>query len=304
MTEGTARKLRTVVPWLIAALTLAWLFYTIPARDLAWNLRRVPLGWFIALVVAHVLAILVADSFATWITLRRALPETRPTFRAVLHIRATTWLLAVLHYGIGQGGIAYLIHRRYKVVLSRTAGAVMLTMGVNLILVALSATLGIALGGAPASPTQRLVVIGLAAASPLYLLVIALRPGFLARRAVLAPLFDAGVRGHLVAAAARLPHLAVLITGHLVAMHLFGIDTPVDRGLALLPVVFVIGNLPITPSGLGTAQAAAVALFTPWASEPAQVLAYSLSLQALGLVAQALVGLAFLKSLGRADTIE
>jgi uncharacterized membrane protein YbhN (UPF0104 family) len=168
---------------------------------------------------------------------------------------------------------------------------------------------GVILGGAPAAPGLRVIVLGLACAFPAYLAVIAARPGFLRRRALLAPLFDAGLRGHAVAALARLPHISWLILGHYAAMRLFGVDPPLGTALALLPLVFVVAVLPISPSGIGTAQATAVALFAAYATGPtheareAAVLAYGLALQFGGLIVQAAIGLAFLRRLTKAVTV-
>jgi uncharacterized membrane protein YbhN (UPF0104 family) len=301
---------RTLLPWLVAGVTLWWLFRQVSFTDLKNQLARASLAGLLATVVVYVLAALVVDSFATWITYRRAVPDKRVPFTGLLQIRGASYLLALIHYGIGQGAIAYLVHKRFGVNLARSAGAVMLTAGVNVILVALCALLGVAIGGAPASPALRLIVLAIAIAFPVYLVVIALRPPILEKRALLRPLFEAGVVGHLVVTAARLPHLAVLVAGHLAAMRLFGITPSLGDGLALLPVVFVIGQLPISPSGLGTAQAAAVTLFAQFApgiretDRQAAVLAYSLSLQFLGLFAQAAVGLVCLRSATRTDTIK
>jgi uncharacterized membrane protein YbhN (UPF0104 family) len=131
--------------------------------------------------------------------------------------------------------------------------------------------------------------------------MIALRPRFLADRSLLRPLFEAGVVGTLEVAGARAAHTGILIAGHWLAMGLFGIDVPVADAIARLPVIFVIGSLPVSPSGLGTTQAAAVTLFAgyaPGASEAAReaaVLAYSLAFQVLGVVAMAAWGLVGLR---------
>jgi uncharacterized membrane protein YbhN (UPF0104 family) len=302
--------LRSTLPWLIAAGTLFYLVSSIPFEKLKEALGRAPLVELVAFVTVYAIVGLCVDSFATWVTFRHAIRDIKLSFAQMLRIRGEAYLLSLIHYGIGQGAVAYMVHRRTGAGLARCAGTVMLTIGVNLVLVALCAMAGVLVGGAPSAPALRVIVYALAAGFPVYLLVIALRPAFLAKRRLLQPLFEAGVMGHLVAGAARIPHVLALIAGHLGVMHLFGVRTPIADGLALLPIVFVIGNLPITPSGIGTAQATAIALFSPWApgatglDRDAVVFAYSISLQFLGLIAQAVLGLVFLKSNRRADTIK
>jgi uncharacterized membrane protein YbhN (UPF0104 family) len=294
--------LQRIFPWLVALVLLVTLFRVVDPAALTDALRQVAPGAWIALVLAFVLAVLASDSFATWILYRQSLPGVPLGYVETFKLRGATYLLAIIHYGAGQAGMAYFLKTRHDVPLSRAAGAAMLTMGTNALTVAGCAGLGVLLGGAPASPAVRLVLYATAAALPAYLLVIAWAPRFLAGVPLLAPLFAAGVRGHLVISAARLPHIAVLVAGHFAAMRLFGIAVPAADALALLPLVFIVGVLPISPSGLGTAQAMAVALFAvhaPGASQDARqatVLAYSLALQISTVLVQALVGLVCLRT--------
>jgi uncharacterized membrane protein YbhN (UPF0104 family) len=84
---------------------------------------------------------------------------------------------------------------------------------------------------------------------------------------------------------------------------------PVPAALTLLPLLFVVAVLPIAPSGIGTAQATAVALFSPYAladtlaGREAAVLAYGLALQFGALILQAGIGLAFLRRVSKAVTV-
>lgn len=308
---GTAPPslIRRLAPWVVAAGVLTWLLATIPLGALRDALARAPMGLFVGFTLIYVVVILAGDAFAIWATFLWSLRGAELRYRDVLEIRGASYLLAVLHYSAGQGGLAYFIARRARVPLAHAAGAVMLILGVNAIAVALAALVGVLLGGAPANPMLRWVIYGLAGGFPVYLAVIAWRPGFLARWKLLAPLFDAGLRGHLVAVAARLPHLACLIAGQVIALHLFGVDLPAAAAVTLMPLVFVVSVLPISPSGLGTAQATAVALFAKYApgapeDQRATVLACFLALQLLALVAQALIGTVFLRHLTRAGIVE
>src|SRR5262249_60220892 len=101
------------------------------------------------LVVVYVAAVLVSDSFATWATFRSSLPEAGLTFREALEVRGASYILAILHYGAGQGGMAYFVSRVHGVPLARAGGAVMLIMGVNGGTVGLGAFFGGIAGGGP-----------------------------------------------------------------------------------------------------------------------------------------------------------
>jgi uncharacterized membrane protein YbhN (UPF0104 family) len=49
----------------------------------------------------------------------------------------------------------------------------------------------------------------------------------------------------------------------------FNATIPFGKIIGNIPVVFLIGTLPITPGGLGTTNAATVELFAPYISSPA-----------------------------------
>jgi hypothetical protein len=302
-------RLRRWAPWMVAFGTLAWLFAHVPLDELRAALDRAPMLGFVAFTALYVPVVLALDTLATWATFRSSLPDSGLTYRETLDIRGASYLLAILHYGAGQGGIAWFVSRLHGVPLPRAAGAVMLIMGVNVIVVALTALVGVLAGGAPATPALRWIVLGMACAFPAYLAVVAARPGFLRKLRVLAPLFDAGLRGHAVAVAARLPHITWLVVAQYLAMRFFDIAPPFTTAMTLLPIVFVVAVLPISPSGIGTAQATAVALFAAYApgadaaAQRATVLACFLAFQVLALLVQALVGLVFLRRLTRAGIV-
>jgi uncharacterized membrane protein YbhN (UPF0104 family) len=290
---------RRAVPWVIAAAILGYLAATVPLGEVVAAVERTSLAGLVGLAVGLVGSLLLADGLAMWVGFREALgPGLR--YRDLVVVRGASYLLAVLNYGAGQGGIVYFLRERHGVPVAAGLGAVLLASGAFVVVVALAVGLGLAAGAIPERAGLVAVVVALAAALPGYLLVIAVRPGFLARRAVLEPLFRAGLGGTLRVAAARAPHLAVLIVGHWLALRLFGIEVPLAAALTLLPVMFLVGTLPLAPSGLGTTQAAAITLFAGFApgdeaARHASVLAYSLSLQVVGTLISASVGLACLR---------
>jgi uncharacterized membrane protein YbhN (UPF0104 family) len=65
----------------------------------------------------------------------------------------------------------------------------------------------------------------------------------------------------------------------------------------MVPLVLLIGALPLTPAGLGTSQAALIFLFSPYVPLPtpevraAALLAFGLIYYFLGIMVQALLGL-------------
>jgi hypothetical protein len=113
-------------------------------------------------------------------------------------------------------------------------------------------------------------VFAMLGAGVVYLVVLALRPKRLASWALLAPLFEAGPAGHLVAMLARLPHLAVLVVGNWIAFRFFDIDVPWSDALVYFPILLVATTLPIAPQGFGTRDTVAALFFAHFASGATQ----------------------------------
>jgi hypothetical protein len=275
-----------------AAILLA-LLHRVPFAALRGGLAQGPWGWLVGYTLPFIVLTLVADAYATGVCLRIA-GEPRP-FGTLTLVRGATYLLGLLNYALGQGGIGLYLHRT-GVRAARGTGIVLFLLIVNFGALAASAAagvLGLALGDGRQGgrlPGGLLgIAVGILATGVAYLGVVALRPAFLARREVLAPLFAAGPLGHLAALAGRMPHLLLLILGHWGALWLWGVRVPPGEALARMPVVLLASVVPLSPSGLGTVQAAQVLLFAPYATEAA-VLSFSIAFSLLGLASQALVG--------------
>ena len=266
---------------------------------LALVARRIPLDAFrdaiehgphvqLGLVMlALTCGILCTDSLTVWVGLR-ALGLRRPK-RDVLAIRGATYLLVIVNYALGQGAFGVYLNRTGLPGL-RAVGATLFLVGTNLAMLMLG-TLAVWSFGSSAPPHDALwwtLVLGCSGFA-VYLVVIALAPRFLASNALLAPLFDAGVRGHLIALFGRLPHTVMIVVAPWIAIRVWGIPVPAAAGLTLMPIVAIATVLPISPAGLGTAQVALVYFFGHWATDT-KVLAFSIVYFVYGLLASAIVG--------------
>ncbi len=301
-------RLRTILPWLGAALLLGWVLYPFVTQPdgraaLVAAFSKVSPWAAVAMPLLFV-AIMTGDSFAMWRTFGGfGVPL---SYREALVIRGSTYLLALVNYSVGQGGIVYFVHRERGVALSRAAGITLLIMGINLVTLVLLADAGALLARDPGEKARllRTLLLVLSAALPLYLLLVALRPRFLAARAVLAPLFEAGPAGHLRLVLVRLPHIAALMLSNYVVMRLFGVHVPLVDYLRDMPAVFFVAVLPITVQGLGTQQAVQLYFFARWApgeprAQEALIVAASLFWTACGMTMQALTGAVCLRLGGR-----
>ncbi|MBI4706169.1 MAG: flippase-like domain-containing protein [Deltaproteobacteria bacterium] len=291
--------LRRIGTWALTIALLGYVFYAVPLGR-TWEAARSAGPAVVAVTLGYFLYSYAADVLATWATFRwycAPLP-----LREVVAIRGATYLLAVVNYNLGQGGIVYVVGRKQGVGLARATGTVLLTMGVMLVALLVLAGAGSVLGpaGDPRLGLMRLVcAVGLALFVA-YLAVIAVRPARLASWGALGPLFDAGLRGHAAAWLVRFPHVAGHVLFQWWLLRLFRVDISLAAAATLLPVIFVIGWLPITVQGLGTQQLAAMELLGPYVVaasaelQHARVVAFSLTLSLLFTLCSVLTGLLWL----------
>jgi hypothetical protein len=322
---------RKLIPWVLAAALLAFLFLRLPRAELARALAAGPYGLLAAWAAATTALSLLADAAAT----RTAFAATglRRPFGELLLARGATYLLGLIHSAVGQGGLGlYLL--RTGAAPGQAFAAVVLIFITHLAAMALVAaggmlaaaagagamvggTVGGDVGGEAGRGLGRYLAgfaggagsggSGLRPWLPAFALLVAVfaafvlalrwKPHWLVRRPALAPLFAAGPGGFLAATAARVPHVLAMVLGLWVGLRLWGVPLPIGRGTVLLSVVLLVAALPIAPNGLGTTEAALVVLASPYAplagaaARQSVVLAFCMLFHLFGIAVQALLGL-------------
>ncbi len=284
--------LRRAWPWFVGVAIVVVFVLRVPFDAFRNAIDEGPHVTLAAVDAAIVVAILALDTFATWVAL--AVADARWTLRKVFAIRGATYVLSLINYAVGQGGIGYYLHKDGVSGL-RAAGITLFMMGTTFItLVGFAGALS---AGQHVDPRMMWTLVAIGAAFVIYLGIVGIAPAALARRELFAPLFDAGLRGHAVAIAGRVPHVAVIVLGHWVAMIAWGYPVPFAYSMLVLPVVALASVLPISPAGLGTTQAALVYFFAAYApgvtddARAANVLAFGIVHFVYGTVFQLAAGL-------------
>ena len=283
------------VPVALTVVIFLLIFWRIPFGAF-WNAiagaRILP---FLALMGLFSLCFFLLDTFVLSRLIRwfhGPLP-----YRELLPVRAVTYLVSILNTQLAQAALALYIHRRFHTPLAQITSTVALMILLETTNLILFSTVGaIAFpGGAPLPLLALPLVLGM-----VWMLLISLargKLGVLSRRlgdSVLLSTFRRvrprhcaiilGLKGSVFC-------LALLV--HSQALLFFGIEIPLVRLVTFLPVVFLVGALPITVAHLGTSQAAWIFFFSSYASE-ADLLAYSLVSHLTFMLANGTFGVLFL----------
>jgi lysylphosphatidylglycerol synthase-like protein len=283
------------VPVVLTVVIFFLIFWRIPFGAFWQALSRAQLLPFLALMGSFSLCFFLLDTFVLSKLIRwfhGPLP-----YRELLPVRAVTYLVSIVNTQLAQGALALYMHRRFRTPLAQitsTVALMILLETTNLILFATAGCIAFP-GGAPLSLL----------ALPLILVIVWLLLMSLARGKL-------GVLGQRLSGSellstfrrARLRHCVVILglkgtvfflalLVHSQALAFFGIHIPLVRLVTFLPIVFLMGALPITVAHLGTSQAAWIFFFSVYAPE-ADLLAYSLVSHLTFMLANGTFGVLFL----------
>jgi hypothetical protein len=309
MSSSDAGRLRAsviakkIAPYFIAALALGWVLRKIDPQKLRDALSHAPIGLFLFVSAVMLIINCAADTFAMSAVFGRF--GCKVPYRDLYLVRASTYLLAVVNYHVGQAAIVGYLYRVRRVPLLRASGWILFIIGINVGTLFLLASAGAARTTGELELLRWIpLVCGIGIV--VYAALLTFKPRILAERTLLKPLFEMGIPGHAYGVLVRLPHIAVLLLWHTVSLWMFGVHVPVSAALLYLPAYFAISSLPVNVNGLGVAQMVALVFFAPYVDVPAgtadpaavrsaAVAAYSLSTSVVSIIFQCILGSICLK---------
>lgn len=281
---------RRALPFVLAIGLLGFVLARLDMAAFRAVLGELNVPGFVAFTLVWTVVLLAADALASVAAYRVSAPGVRWGHFYVL--RGASYLPALLNHHLGQAFLTYMTARAFGVPVARVAGATLLSYAAWL-----GCFLGLAAIAMPLAGMPALWLLAPIGAGVVYLVILHLRPARLVRLSLLAPLFEAGIRGHVVALAARIPHLGVLVVGTWIPFFFFDVHIPVGPALLLMPIVLIAVTLPITPQGFGTRDALSVAFFSTYAAgatdaeRAARIAACTTSWGVVATLTTALVGL-------------
>ena len=282
---------RRLAPWVI---TIAVVTYLLTKYSLAQIVDEMQRGNALALAPVAAVMVLISlalVSSADLLVIRGILG--RPSFGVIVRGKAASSLLDLLGYAVGHGSYAVWIARRGGTDALSAAGIMLYIMASDLASVCVVATVAV-LAGAPNVP--GFVVIGapiVAGVLVLFKVVGPMKPLGERSPRVFHPWSELARAQAFGQLALRVANILVAGVGVWIALTAFGITVPLSAAIVRVPVILLVGSLPINVAGFGAVQAAWL-LFEPWASGE-EILAFQFLWHLALFVAIALRGLPFVR---------
>jgi hypothetical protein len=272
--------LRRLLPWAITGVVVFFILREYPLAKILAELERghaapmMPVGLIATVAVLFVVAL--------WDTMVIRAFFGRPRYWDVLRGKAGTSMLLTLGYGFGHGGYGVWIARATGAKVAEAVGIALYITASDLCALCLIATASIFLGGAE---VPRALAIMAPCLGGLLLAFVALGPYRLLGEPprVFAPWSKIPRMTGLVSILGRAGHITALILSAWLAARVFGLDIPVLAALSYLPVIILVGSLPINVAGFGPVQGMWVLFFRDFADGPAILAFQFLYHLALGL---------------------
>ena len=302
---------RKALPYFGTLLIFALIFWRIPIAEVGEALARAPVIKFFGVFLPFSAFYWMIDSLClTWVVRRFNAPL---RFRDIVPIRASMYLLALVNTNLGQGGVAWYVHRIAKVPFLEVLSSILFIALMEVYQLFLFSTLGVFLYN-PSSPAQIEIVrilriaylIAWLALAAIIVLFAQARRSNRVRAWITGSRFGA-IAGTFLAArpldyaivlGIKAPSFLGSVLAQYFALSLYGIAIPFAKLILFLPLVFLAAALPIAVAHLGTSQAAWLLFFSGNAPD-ATILAYSLAAHFTFMLCNGLIGLFFLPRASR-----
>lgn len=288
--RGLATK---VGPYLLTAIVVAAILRKYPLADIvaamgrgnAWALFPIAL----AFAIVHMLIV------AAWDTVVLNAVLGGPRYYDVARVKSGCAVLQSIGYLFNQGAYGTWIARATGSGVRVAVGLILFTAGSDLAAGSLVATVAIVLGRVPVGDVLRFGAPMLFV-SVMMLLLGQPREAFsrvtLAERPGVLRVFRAVPRGRgAVQLFGRILNVLAIIVALWVAANAFGMPLPLRAAFTYVPLIMLVGSLPVNVLGFGPVQGAWL-LFTEWVPGP-QVLAFQIVWNLALLVANLVRGGAF-----------
>ncbi len=289
-------RLRRLLPPVLTLAIFILIFRKVPFSAFLEALAGADYAMFLGALLPFSVLYFCLDTVVLWRLMHWFHGEIG--FLDLLPVRAVDYLVTLLNGKLSQGAMVVYLSRRLQTGILEIASSILFLDLLQRTHLVLWATIGMVLVSGELPEVLFLIPIAVIVFWALFALYMS---GALSRLTrwfrppdwrLLRTFRIASFARYLEVLAWKAPLLAASVFAHRFAMEAFGIEIPIVRLLATLPIIFLVGALPITVARLGTTQAAWL-YFHGDLVEPSTLLAYSLASHVTFLLANAALGVVF-----------
>jgi len=273
-------RAKRLLPWAVAALILWFLLRRIELSGVIASAGHMDLATFAPVTLLGVIAWFLLESAAfAYLFTRFNAPV---SWREARGMRGATYLLTPINWNLGTAAI--IVHlRRAKGIAALEATSSLLLYGLIDAVVLVGLTM-VGIAALPFSPSLhsigRIAAVLLAVELAFLGLFLLHWPRWrwmerMRSLRVFRSHAQATWRDAAVLLVIRTLYFSGFVLFFWAGAGAFGVAAPLSHMAAVVPIILMVGAIPITPAGLGTQQAAMLALLSPYGTEP-QILAYGL----------------------------
>lgn len=275
LSPHSRQRLRQSLPLVGSVLLLGLLLWKTDRQQVLAAFGQAKLGMFAAVVTTTSVVVWLYDTACLWWLLRTTLPGPPIGYRDLLAIKAASYVLNILNYHAAALGMAALVGRRKQVHFLQAAGALAALSWLDLVTVTGMAVIGLWLApevlGGDVAAQQSLQWIGASVFAVALVLVLALQtqsrwPLLQRLRAwsPLRPLAALGPWSMVQGLTLRSGLIAAYTVAAVWVLRSFGLEPHWAPMFVILPILTVVGTIPVSVSGLGTTQVLMERFYAPF----------------------------------------
>jgi hypothetical protein len=300
MTESSTtprRWWRALLPPLLTATIFVLIFRKIPFDAFVAALAHADFKGFFLALLPFSFVYFALDTVVLWYVVRWF--HGKVSLSDLVPVRAVDYLLSILNHRLSQGAMAVYLARRVSASLLEIASSILFLDFLQKTHLILWASVGMLLVSERLPPALLLAPVAVVLVWFVFLGYVQGRFAFIGRF-LKAPNWQllrtfrlARPEHYLAVLALKAPLLLLAVVAHGYAIRSFGFEIPFTRLLATLPIIFIVGALPINVARLGTTPLAWIYFHGDAVAAP-QLLAYSLAAHLTFMIANAALGIGFL----------
>jgi uncharacterized membrane protein YbhN (UPF0104 family) len=310
---GTASKarrilslLKKIVPWLIAAGILIYLFASIDLNMFISSLQQAQFVPYAAALIAFVIINFLLDAQNLHEILHHF--GYQVPYHDAMRIRGVSYLIMTLDYHLSLGSIAYYLKRNWDIPLIRGTALMFIFNMCTQVSLFFMGAMGIAMAPARTAVLNKIMAFCwfMIIFYVLYIVILKILPssgrtGRFKNMALVRVYHEVSGASYAVLTFYRSLYYATFIVFYYFALRAFHMQISFSTLVAYVPVILLIMSMPVTPFGLGTAQAAMLYFFRDFGSE-ANILAFGIVYSTSFVLCRAVIGLFFMNRIAGAET--